>query len=308
MVLVTGASSGIGLATVVRAATAGDHVVLLARGRTALETAAEQCRSAGAASVRVEALDVTDAAGIDALVKDLLATHGAIDVVAHCAGVVAYGRFEDVPKDVFDEVIGTNLLGAANVARSVLPSMRAGNHGTLVLIGSVIGHIAAPTMSAYAVSKWGMRSLARQLSVENRDKSGVHVTDVSPGGVDTPIYLQAANYLGRVGRPPPPVVSPEKVAAAVLRAVDHPRPRVDVGPVNAVMKLGFTLLPGVFDLLVGPLFSLAATDERTPVEPNPGNVHESRPENNRLHGEQGNPIGAIAATLRRSAAQIVGRA
>ena len=110
--------------------------------------------------------------------------------------------------------------------------MRERNAGTLVLIGSLIGYLAPPYMSAYAVSKWGVRGLARLLQVENVDRDGVHVCHLSPGGVDTPIYLQAANYLGWVGRPPPPVVSPERVARAALRLLDHPRPRIQVGPAN----------------------------------------------------------------------------
>jgi len=305
VVLVTGASSGIGLATAVQSAEASDHVVLLARGRSALESAAEKCRRAGAASVRVAAVDVTDADAVGGLVADLLASHGAIDAVVHCAGVVAYGRFEDVPEEVFDQVISTNVLGAANVVRSVLPSMRERDHGTIVLLGSVLGTIAAPTMSAYAISKWGVRSLARQLQIENRDRSGVHICCVSPGGVDTPIYLQAANYLGRVGRPPPPAVAPEKVASTVLGVLRRPRARVNVGAANPLMTFGFTVLPGVFDALVGPLFALAATDERHRVEPGTGNVLRSVPDGNRLRGEQAGSLTAIALILRSRATDAV---
>lgn len=297
VVLVTGASSGIGLATAHRAARHGDHVVLLARGLPRLLEAAEECRSLGAASARAVAVDVLDAAAVEAAVASVTAELGQIDVLVHSAGLVAYGRFEDVPAEVYDRVVSTNALGSANVARAVLPDMRRRNAGTLVLVGSLIGEIATPYMSAYAISKWAVRSLARHLQIENRDRPGVHVCIVSPGGVDTPIYLQAANYHGPVGRPPFPVVSPEKVAKAALALADRPRPRVHVGAVNGLIATGFVLFPRLYDVLVTPLFTTAATDLRHRVQAGTGNVLSSEPRLNRLHGEQGNPLATIAANL-----------
>ncbi len=297
VVLVTGASSGIGRATAREAAGRGDHVVLLARGLAPLEDVAAQCRSLGAASARVIAADVSDADAVTSAVDAVISEHGHIDAVVNSAGVVAYGRFEDVPVAVFDAVLRTNVLGSANVVRAVLPHMRERNSGTIVLLGSLIGHIAPPYLSAYAVTKWAVRGLARELQVENRDRSGVHIGLVSPGGVDTPIYLQAANYLGWVGRPPPPVVSPEKVAHAALLLMDHPRPRVQVGAANRFIAAGFATFPQIYDAIVTPMFTAAATDRRTPVEPGTGNVFESVPEANRLHGEQGSPLASIVGGM-----------
>jgi NAD(P)-dependent dehydrogenase (short-subunit alcohol dehydrogenase family) len=298
VVVVTGASSGIGLATALQASERGDHVVLLARGPEALALAVEQCQARGAASARAVPTDVADDAAVRAAFAEVTATFGRVDAVVHSAGLVAYGRFEDVPVETFDRVVRTNLLGSANVARAVLPGMRERNAGSLVLVGSLIGSIAPPYMSAYAVGKWGVRGLARLLSVENRDRPGVHVSHLAPGGVDTPIYLQAANFLGSVGRPPPPVVSPERVAAAALRLLDHPKPRVQVGPANRLTMLGFALFPGVFDRIVTPMFEVAAVDVRRRAFGVPGNVFASVPEGNRLHGGQGSPIPSIVAGLR----------
>ena len=298
VVVVTGASSGIGLATALAAAERGEHVVLLARGPEALERAADQCRAAGAASVRALPADVADDVAVRAAVAAVVEEFGRVDAVVHSAGLVAYGRFEDVPVETFDHVVRTNLLGSANLARAVLPGMRERDAGTLVLIGSLIGYIAPPYMSAYAVSKWGVQGLARLLQVENRDRPGVHVSHLAPGGVDTPIYLQAANYLGEVGRPPPPVVRPEKVAAAALRLLDHPRRRVQVGPANRLTILGFQLLPGVFDRIVTPLFEIAALDVRRRAAGVTGNVFGSVPAGNRLRGGQGSPVPSIAAGVR----------
>jgi NAD(P)-dependent dehydrogenase (short-subunit alcohol dehydrogenase family) len=240
---------------------------------------------------------VRDAAAVARVVEQAHAAHGRLDVVVHSAGVAAYGRFEDVPAEVFDGVIATLVLGTANVARAVLPRMRARDHGTLVLLGSVIGTLAVPMMSPYVVAKWGVRALARELQLENRDRPGVHVTLVTPGGVDTPIYEQAANYAGRAGQPPPPVYAPERVARAIVRALDDPPRRLDVGVANPVMALGFALLPRLYDVLVGPLFSIGARGPQ-PVAATAGNVLDPVPERAALRGQAPGLPGRIAALLR----------
>ena len=209
------------------------------------------------------------------------------------AGVVAYGRFEDVPAEVFDGVLRTNLLGSANLARHVVPVLRRQRRGHLVLIGSVIGDIATPYMAAYAVSKWGIRALGRHLAIENRDLADVHVSVVSPGGVDTPIYESAANYLGVPGRPPPPVTTPERVAKAVLRVLERPRDRRQVGLANGLMRGGFTLFPRVYDVLVGRLLPVAALDRTTELAAGPGSVLAPA-----FHGLRGRRPTAVTAIPR----------
>jgi NAD(P)-dependent dehydrogenase (short-subunit alcohol dehydrogenase family) len=254
--------------------------------------------------------DVGDDTAVAECFEQVLAEHGVVDAVVHSAGVVAYGRTEQIPADVFDGVLGTNLVGSVNVARHAMPVLRRQQAGTLVLIGSLIGHIAVPSMSPYVLSKWGVRALARQLQVENRDLRGVHVAYVAPGGVDTPIYEQAATYDGYLGRPPPPVAGPDKVARIALRRLDHPRARTQVNVSNHVIRLGFSALPGVFDRLVGPLFRLAAMDGTTRVDATPGNVLASVEQGNRPRGGQGNPLVGIVrnafalvrGTTKRSAA------
>lgn len=295
--VVTGASSGIGRATALRAAAGGNHVALVARAADVLEQVADECRRGGAASATVVPTDVADDAAVAALVASVLTTHGTIDAVVHSAGVVAYGRTEEIPADVFDGVLRTNLHGSVSMARHVMPVLRAQRTGSLVLIGSVIGHIAVPSMSPYVVSKWGVRALARQLQIENHDLKDVHVSYVSPGGVDTPIYEQAATYNGFLGRPPMPVAGPDKVARIALRRVDHPRARTQVNVSNYVMQAGFSALPGVFDRLVGPLFNLVAVDLTTTVPATAGNVLEARQAKDALRGGQGNPVIGVARNV-----------
>ncbi|PKH40635.1 Short-chain dehydrogenase [Nocardioides alpinus] len=290
VVLVTGASSGIGEAVARQAAARGDHVVLLARGRGALERVAADCERLGAATTLVTAADVGDDRQVSAAVAAAVAAHGRLDVVVSCAGVVAYGRITDVPVEVFDGVITTNLLGPLNLARHVLPVLRDQDSGSVVLVGSLIGHIGVPDMAAYVVSKWGLRGLVRQLRVDNRDRPGVGFGYVAPGGVDTPIYRQAATYGDAVGRPPFPVASPEKVAGRVLAAADRSWRGGQVGVANQLIRFGFRTLPWAYDRLVGPLFAVAAQDQVAPVVRGPGNVLESRQEGNRLRGDQGNAL------------------
>ncbi len=293
VVVITGASSGIGLAAAQQAGAAGDHVVLVARDEATLDLAAKECERAGAASTMVVPTDVGDDDAVQRCIAQVLDRHGRIDAVVNSAGVVAYGRAEEVPREVFDGVLRTNLTGSMNVARHVLPVLREQGHGSLVLVGSVIGHIAAPLMTPYAVSKWGVRSLARQLQIENRDVDGVDISYVAPGGVVTPIYEQAGNYAGWGGRPPPPAVSSERVAKVIHDRIDNPRKRTQVGPANDVMRLGFSLLPGLYDVLVTPLMKLAAFDATRPLSPGTGNVLASQPELNRLRGDQVTSLVAV---------------
>ena len=163
-------------------------------------------------------------------------------------------------------------------ARPTSPEPRCGGSqargsGRLVVVGSLLGKIATPYMSSYVTAKWAVHGLVRCLQIEARATPGVQVSLVSPGGVNTPVYLQAGTYAGRHGMPPPPVVSPERVARTIARRLDQPARDTDVGPANPVTVLGFRLLPGVFDLLVTPLMKVGGL-QRTVTGPTPGNVHE----------------------------------
>jgi len=293
---VTGASSGIGRALCLRLAGRGDHLVMLARAEGPLHEVADECKVAGAASAEVCTVDIRDQAGLERVVEATVARLGRVDTAVNSAGVVAYGRFDQVPGDVWNRVLETNVMGAANLARAVLPAMRARNSGTIVLLGSVLGQIAVPSMSAYMVSKWAVHALGRELQLDNRDRSGVRVSVVALGSVDTPIYQQAANYLGRPGRPPPPVYSAETVARKVVDVVDRPSKRVNIGAANPVMRLGFTLAPGLFDVLVGPLFGAVASG-RAGTPTTTGNVLQPQPDLEAVGGGHGFGVRAVATDL-----------
>ena len=213
-VVVVGASSGIGRATAHQLASRGDQLVLAARSVDALEETRQECVARGASGVLVVPVDVGDREQVTRLFDESVARFDRVDVVVHASAVLAYGRFEDVPPDVFDKILQTNLVGTANVARSTLKVFDAQQGGSLVVVGSVLAKMVAPYLASYSTGKWGVQGLVRTLQVEARAKPGVQISLVSPGGVDTPIYDQAGSYTGHPGHPPPPVVSPERVARA----------------------------------------------------------------------------------------------
>lgn len=116
-VLVTGASSGIGRETALRYASRGAHVALAARSELKLRRVAAECRTAGAADVIVQPTDIVEFDQVQRLFDTTVARFGRLDIAVQCAAITAFGRFEDLPVDVFDGVVRTNILGAANVAR-----------------------------------------------------------------------------------------------------------------------------------------------------------------------------------------------
>jgi NAD(P)-dependent dehydrogenase (short-subunit alcohol dehydrogenase family) len=283
-VLITGASSGIGRATARLFAQRGAELVLLARGREALEETATEVKAHGAADVVVCPADVLDEDALRTAVDGAVTRFGSLDVVVHSAQVVAYGKIEEVPKEVFERVVDTALHGTANLARVVLPVFRRQEAGHLVIVSSLLASVATPLMGSYIAAKWGQLGLIRVLQQETRDAPGVHVSAVAPGGVNTPIYSQAGSYIGLKGRPPIPVYSPERVARSVVARLDRPRRLVQSGFANPVVILGFRLFPAVYDALVGPLLRVfaLADDQKTPHTE--GNVFESRPAGNAEEG------------------------
>jgi short-subunit dehydrogenase len=258
IVVVTGASSGIGQATALLAAEGGHDVALVARREDKLEEVAAACAERGAASTLVLPCDVADDNAVEKTIAAVLDEYGVIDAVLHCAGVVTYGRTEDVSAEDFAQVVSTNLLGAASVARHVVPVLRRQRQGALVLVGSLLGHIAVPEMTPYVVSKWGVLALARQLRIENVDVPGVRIVHVAPGSVDTPIYDNALDAAGGVNSPPPPTISPEKAARVIYDQIGSFRGRlqasVQTSWTNHGLVAAFRLAPVVWDRAVGPLF------------------------------------------------------
>jgi NAD(P)-dependent dehydrogenase (short-subunit alcohol dehydrogenase family) len=283
VVLVTGASSGIGRASAVEFARRGASLVLVSRSAATLADAAADCRAAGAVAVECVPADVLDPDAVQAAVDRAVQSFGRLDVVVHAATVMAYGRIEDVPPDVFERVVDTAIQGTFHVFRSTLPVLRAQRRGHVVVVSSLLASITAPTMGAYVTAKWGQLGLVRTLQQELRELPDVHVSAVAPGGTTTPIYDQAATVLGNTGHPPPPVYTPERVARHVVARIDDPRRLKQSGFANPLIIAGFRLLPPVFDALVGPLLKVFGMS-RDSVPPTTGNVFAPVPEKESTRG------------------------
>jgi NAD(P)-dependent dehydrogenase (short-subunit alcohol dehydrogenase family) len=283
-----GGSSGIGRASALRFAAAGDHLVLIARSAEALEAARRDCLAAGAPGVLTITCDVTGAGEVASAVQEICAEHARLDVVVHAAAVMAYGRVEAVPGDVFERVVDTAVHGTRRVAHAVLPIFRSQQAGTLIVVNSLLGAVAVPGMGAYVTAKWGQRGLVRALQMElrsDRGARGIRVCLVTPGSVDTPIYRQAANYLGRAPHPSQPVAPPERVATVIAALAERPRDHVSVpvGRANPVILMAFRFLPFVYDRLVGRIFQAIGLT-RHQVGATPGNVLAPVAAGERVHG------------------------
>ncbi|PPG37954.1 SDR family NAD(P)-dependent oxidoreductase [Pseudoclavibacter sp. RFBA6] len=246
-VVVTGGSRGAGRATALAFARRGDNLVLAARDEMALRATAAECAALGAQTLIVPT-DVSRASEVDGLVRAAIDRFGRIDVWVGAAGVLAYGRVEEVPPELFDQVVATNLLGQVNGVRSALPVFRAQGRGTFVLIASVFGQVSAPYVSSYVASKFGVQGFAHSLRQELLSEPRINVRVVSPATIDTPGYQRAGNRTGRQPRAIPPAVSPHRVAAAVVRATrPGARNSRTVGRVQSAGIPLFTLFPGVYD-------------------------------------------------------------
>ncbi|MCP9273184.1 SDR family NAD(P)-dependent oxidoreductase [Mycolicibacterium arenosum] len=272
VVIVIGASSGIGKETALHYSRRGCRLVLAARSDDTLQAVAEQCRLAGAAEVAVQITDIGISEQVHELFDVAVARFGRVDVAAQCAAVTAFGRFEDIPTDVFDGVVMTNLLGAANVARAALSHFREREAGHLVLVGSLLGVMAVPNQSPYVLSKFAVSALVRVLRQENRDLPAVRIHGIYPGPVSTPVYGTAGNYLGYAPKVPPTADAPGVVAAAIVRATDRRRSSErQVGLINRPAILAFRLIPAIFDAVIGPLMR-AVSFESEPIASTAGNV------------------------------------
>lgn len=219
--------------------------MLASRSASALETVAAECREAGGEALSVPT-DVTDEAAVEALARAAVAAFGRIDVWVGNASVFAYGRFEELPSDVFRRVVDTNLMGQVHGVRAALPHFRRQGSGTLVLVASLYSRMGSPRISPYVTSKFGLLGFAECLRQELRG-SRIRVRVVLPATTDTPVFRHAGNYTGRKVRPLPPAVSPNRVARAIERAPRRRRHNAFVGRVQTSTLPMHDFAPRLFD-------------------------------------------------------------
>jgi NAD(P)-dependent dehydrogenase (short-subunit alcohol dehydrogenase family) len=246
VVVVTGASSGIGRAAALRFADHGAALVLFARREAALDDVAGQCRERGADTL-VVAGDVTDAEVVDRLARTAAGRFGRIDVWVNNAAVNLFAPIEEAPVALWHRVVETNLFGTYHGMRAALPWMREQGHGVVINVASVLGRMASPYQSAYVASKYGIRGLSNSARQELRELPGVAVCAVLPGPIDTPLFHHAGNYSGRAIKPIKPVIDADRVAKTIVSCAIRPRREVAVGASSKQM-LGFArLVPGLVE-------------------------------------------------------------
>ena len=270
VVVVTGASSGIGRATALAFARQKAAVVLVARRPEALALVAHECRELGAEAL-VAPADVADHEAIEAVARDAAGTFGRIDVWVNNAAVNLFANVEEAPVDAWHATVRTNLFGTFHGVRSALPWMREQGDGVIVNVSSVLGKIGSPYQSAYVASKHAIRALSDSVRQEVSDVPGISVCTVLPGPVDTPLFEEAGNFTGRAITPPRPVISAERVADAIVRCARSPKREVIVGASTAHALLANRVSPRLAERVAARQVPREHFG-RSPAPPDPGNV------------------------------------
>ncbi|MFI5614110.1 SDR family oxidoreductase [Amycolatopsis sp. NPDC051903] len=248
VVVVTGASGGIGRAIARAFGARHARVALLARGRTGLSAAAEDIRQAGGTALPLE-VDVADFAQVDAAATRVEHELGPIDTWVNVAFTSVFARFADVRPEEFRRVTEVSYLGYVHGTMAALNRMKPRDRGTVVQVGSALAYRGIPLQSAYCGAKHAIQGFNEALRCELlAEHSGVRVTMVQLPAVNTPQFSWVLSRLPHHAQPVPPIYQPEVAADAVLYAADHPRRREYwVGASTAGTLVANAVAPGILD-------------------------------------------------------------
>lgn len=292
VVVVIGASSGIGRETALLLASRGAKVVASARGEPGLRSLIDEITAAGGESTYVVA-DVANFAAVERIAAHAVERFGRLDSWVHAAGVGLYATVEQTTPEEFSQVIAVNLLGQIHGAKAALLHFRRQGSGTLIHVSSVEARRGLPLHAAYAASKHGVAGFVQALRVEllHEDLS-VTVTEILPAAINTPFFTRPRNKAGRKLRGVPPMYQPRVVAAAILYALEHPVRDLVVGGAGWGLLAADALAPRLLDAVlarVGFRMQLTSKPVRVPAS---GNLYEPNEAEERTEGD----FGSLART------------
>lgn len=249
VVVITGASSGIGLCTALSAAERGAKLVLVARSEEVLGDVARTIDEQGGEAVAVAA-DVADRAQLQNAADTAIARFGRIDTWINDAGISIYGLLQDVSEEDSRRLFDVNYWGVVHGSLIALPHLVASG-GTLINVGSEASDVVIPYQGMYAASKHAVKGFtdALRIEVEQMLKLPVSVVLIQPTAVNTPYPEHARNYMGEAAKLPPPLIDPSRVAQAMLEAAESGGRDVRVGAMASANIATGRLLPRLFDRL-----------------------------------------------------------
>jgi NAD(P)-dependent dehydrogenase (short-subunit alcohol dehydrogenase family) len=246
VVVLMGASSGIGRETAKRFAARGAKVVVSARTDEGLASLIEEIAQQGGEATAFPA-DVTEYAQMEAVAERTVQRYGRIDTWAHVAGVALYGLFDELQPEEFKRVVDTDLTGMAYGAMAALPHLKR-DGGAFIGVSSVLAARSAPLLSAYSAAKHGAAGLLESLRLEMRyEGAPVSVTNILPSAINTTFFNKARTKMGVKPMGMPPIYQPGIVADAILYAAEHPVRDIVVGGAGKAIVAMQRLSPRLLD-------------------------------------------------------------
>jgi NAD(P)-dependent dehydrogenase (short-subunit alcohol dehydrogenase family) len=280
VVVVMGASSGIGRATARLFAAKGAKVVVAARNKEGLETLVGEIQRGGGTAVSIVA-DVADPEQVKRVAEKAVQSYGRLDTWAHVAAVAIWATVEQTRPEELRRLMEVNLLGQMYGAQAALPYLRQSG-GALVHVTSIAAKVALPLVGAYSASKHGVAGFLDTLRLElRREGVPVSVTQVMPAGINTPLFLSALTRVGVEPRPSPPVYEPDLVARAIVYAAEHPVRDLVVGGSGVGLLLAKRLSPRLVDqILLGVAGFESQLTDRPKPDTAPNNLFAPTPNGN----------------------------
>jgi NAD(P)-dependent dehydrogenase (short-subunit alcohol dehydrogenase family) len=288
VVVVVGASSGIGRETAFRFASQGAKVVVAARSEPGLLSLVDEIQKAGGDVVSITA-DVAVFGQVQAIADKAIAVYGRIDTWVHAAATSVFSTFDRLTPEEFGRVVDVTLMGQVYGAMVALPHLKREGRGALIHISSMEGRRALPFQSAYSSAKHGVEGFLESLRVElSHDGYQISVTSVKPAVINTPFYNKGMTKLGVKPTGIPPYYQPSLVADAILYVAEHPTRDFIVGDVGKVLDVLQRLSPGLVDYVLTLIGFQGQRTTEVKTEHDANNLYSPTPEYDRVEGDFGN--------------------